>query len=92
MKSVVYADVLLLVNFLIGYFLLRAAGLACAVPLPFGRNILGAVIAAVSTLMLCRRCHCLCNFFAKQPVDLRWCGRHFAGMDGGVMRACVRVT
>lgn len=52
MKSVVYADVLLLVNFLIGYFLLRAAGLACAVPLPFGRNILGAVIAAVSTLML----------------------------------------
>ena len=52
MKAVIYVDVLLLVNFIIGYFLLRATGIACAMPLSFARNIFGAVLAAIATMIL----------------------------------------
>ena len=52
LKTVIYVDVLLLVNFIIGYFLLRATGIMCAMPLPFARNIFGAVLAAIATIAL----------------------------------------
>ena len=52
MKTVVYVDVLLLVNFLVGYFLLRSTGMICACALPFGRNIGGAALAAASSLLI----------------------------------------
>lgn len=52
LKTVIYVDVLLLVNFIIGYFLLRATGIVCAMPLSFARNILGAVLAAITTMIL----------------------------------------
>lgn len=51
-KTVIYVDVLLLVNFIVAYFLLRAAGIACGAVLPFWRNVLGAGMAALSTLVL----------------------------------------
>lgn len=52
MKTVIYLDVLLLVDFVIGYFLLRAAGLLTGTPLPFFRALLGAVGSALSSLIL----------------------------------------
>ena len=52
MKTVIYLDVLLLVNFLIAYFLLLAAGLLTAQKAAFGRMILGSVLAAASSLIL----------------------------------------
>ena len=42
MKTVIYLDTLLLVNFLIGYLLLRGAGLLTGCAPSFGRNLLGA--------------------------------------------------
>lgn len=52
MKSVVYVDVLLLVNFLAGYILLRAAGRLAGACAPFGRTLAAAAAAAFSTLIL----------------------------------------
>ena len=52
MKTVIYLDSLLLVNFVIGYFLLRAAGCVCGAPPRWPRGCLGAALAAVSTLIL----------------------------------------
>lgn len=52
MKTVIYLDVLLLMNFVVGYLLLRAAGLVCGVCPPFGRNLLGGWAAALATLVL----------------------------------------
>ena len=51
-KTVVYLDVLLLVNFLVGYFLLRAAGLLTGAAPGFGRAVLGGAAAACSSLIL----------------------------------------
>ena len=52
MKTVIYLDVLLLVNFLAGYFLLLAAGLlsGCAARLP--RLLLASSLAALSSMIL----------------------------------------
>ena len=52
MKTVIYLDTLLLVNFLIGYLLLRGAGLLTGCAPSFGRNLLGGLAAAFSTLIL----------------------------------------
>lgn len=52
MKTVVYLDLLLLINFLIGYFLLRAAGFLAGSPPEYGRALLGAGAAAASSLVL----------------------------------------
>ena len=52
MKTVIYLDTLLLVNFLIGYLLLRAAGLLAGQRPAFGRNLAGGAAAALSTLIL----------------------------------------
>lgn len=52
MKTVIYLDILLLVNFLIGYFLLRAAGLLTGAAPPIPRALLGAGAAALSSLAL----------------------------------------
>ena len=52
MKTVIYLDSLLLINFVIGYFLLRAAGCVCGAPPHWPRGGLGAAMAAVSTLVL----------------------------------------
>lgn len=52
MKTVIYLDLLLLINFLIGYFLLRAAGLLTGAVPSFGRALLGAAAAAASSLAL----------------------------------------
>lgn len=52
MKTVIYLDALLLVNFLIAYFLLQAVALFCGKDLSFWRSALGAGIAALSTLIL----------------------------------------
>ena len=52
MKTVIYLDVLLLVNFVVGYLLIRAAGFACGRCPPFGRNLLGGCAAALTTLVL----------------------------------------
>lgn len=52
MKTVVYLDILLLVNFLIGYFLLRAAARLAGAALSAPRALAGAVISALSTLIL----------------------------------------
>lgn len=52
MKTVIYLDILLLVNFLIGYFLLRAAGLLTGGAGRPGRLLLGAVVAAGASLAL----------------------------------------
>ena len=52
LKTVIYLDALLLVNFLIAYFLLQAVALFCGKDLSFWRSTLGAGIAALSTLIL----------------------------------------
>lgn len=52
MKTVIYLDVLLVVNFLAAYFLLRAVGFVCGAPPGFSRACLGAGLAACSTLIL----------------------------------------
>ncbi len=52
MKTVIYLDVLLLVNFLIAYFLLQAVGLLCGASLSFWRGAAGAALASLSTLIL----------------------------------------
>lgn len=62
MKTVVYLDILLLVNFLIGYFLLRASGLLTGAALPFGRALLGAGAAALASLAL---------LLPKQPLAVQ---------------------
>lgn len=48
----IYLDVLLLVNFLIAYFLLLAAGLLSGQHAGFGRMALGSALAALSALIL----------------------------------------
>lgn len=52
MKTVIYLDVLLLVNFLAAYFLLLAAGLLSGQRAGFLRMILGSGVAALSALIL----------------------------------------
>ncbi|WP_162613334.1 sigma-E processing peptidase SpoIIGA [Gemmiger sp. An50] len=52
MKTVIYLDVLLLVNFLVAYLLLRAVGFLCGAPPGFWRTCAGAVMAALSSLIL----------------------------------------
>lgn len=52
MKSVVYVDVLLLVNFLIACFFLAAAGRLSGQRAAFTRLMAGAMLAALSTLIL----------------------------------------
>ena len=51
-KTVIYLDILLLVNFLAAYFLLLAAGGLCAQRPPFGRLLAGSAAAALSALIL----------------------------------------
>ncbi|MBU3805670.1 MAG: sigma-E processing peptidase SpoIIGA [Candidatus Fournierella pullistercoris] len=52
MKTVIYLDVLLIVNFLIAYLLLRATSLLCASPARASRCMGGAALAALFTLSL----------------------------------------
>lgn len=52
MKTVIYLDVLLLVNFLAAYFLLLAAGILSGQRARFSRMILGSGAAALSSLLL----------------------------------------
>lgn len=52
MKTVIYLDELLLVNFLIAAFLLPGAGLLCGLPSSFWRTAAGAGAAALSSLLL----------------------------------------
>ena len=52
MKTVVYLDVLLLVNFVAGWFLLLAAGLLAGLRARLWRLALAAVLAALSALIL----------------------------------------
>lgn len=52
MKVVVYLDILLVTNFIAGYFLLRAAGWLAGAACPTPRALAGALLAAVSTLIL----------------------------------------
>ena len=52
MKTVIYLDVLLLVNFLAGYFLLMAAGLLSGCAARQLRLLAGAGLAALSALVL----------------------------------------
>lgn len=52
MKTVIYLDVLLLVNFLAAYFLLLAAGVFSGQRAGFGRMVLGSGAAALSALIL----------------------------------------
>lgn len=52
MKTVIYLDVLLLVNFLLAWFLLRGTALITGAPQKNGRLALGSVLAALSTLVL----------------------------------------
>ncbi|MDD2994245.1 MAG: sigma-E processing peptidase SpoIIGA [Pygmaiobacter sp.] len=52
MKTVVYLDVLLLVNFIIGVFLLLAAGALAGVQVGFWRSVAGGVLAALAALVL----------------------------------------
>lgn len=51
-KTVIYLDVLLLVNFLAAYFLLLAAGALSGQRAGFGRMLLGSALAALSSLIL----------------------------------------
>ena len=51
-KTVIYLDILLLVNFLAAYFLLLAAGGLCAQRPSFGRLLAGSGAAALSALIL----------------------------------------
>lgn len=52
MKVVVYLDILLVTNFIAGYFLLRAAGRLAGAVCPALRALAGAAVAAASTLIL----------------------------------------
>ena len=52
MKTVIYLDVLLLINFLIAYLLLQTVGLLCSVPVGFFRAVFAACAASLSTLIL----------------------------------------
>lgn len=52
MKTVIYLDVLLLVNFLAGYFLLMAAGLLSGCAAKFPRMLAASALAALSALIL----------------------------------------
>ncbi len=52
MKTVVYLDVLLLINFLIAYLLIQVVSLLCSVSISFFRAVVGAMIASCSTLIL----------------------------------------
>lgn len=52
MKTVIYLDELLLVNFLIAAFLLPGAGLLCGAACGFGRVAAGACAAAAASLLL----------------------------------------
>lgn len=52
MKTVIYLDVLLLINFLIAYFLLLAAGALSGQRARFRRMLLGSALAALSALIL----------------------------------------
>ena len=52
MKTVIYLDVLLLVNFLVAYLLLQAAGVLTGQHAPFVRMLLGSACAAASALIL----------------------------------------
>ena len=52
MKTVIYLDVLLLVNFLVAYLLLRTVGFVCGAPPDFGHSCAGALLAALSALIL----------------------------------------
>lgn len=52
MKTVVYLDILLLVNFLTGYFLLLASGWLTGSKPSGGRLIFGSVLSALSTLII----------------------------------------
>lgn len=52
MKTVIYLDILLLVNFLVAYLLLRAVGFVCGAPPGFWRTCAGALLAALATLIL----------------------------------------
>lgn len=52
MKIVVYLDILLVTNFIAGYFLLRAAGWLAGAACPPLRALAGAALAAASTLIL----------------------------------------
>ena len=51
-KTVIYLDVLLLVNFLVAYLLLQAAGVLTGQRAAFARMLTGSVCAAVSALIL----------------------------------------
>lgn len=61
-KTVIYLDVLLLVNFLTAYFLLLAAGLLSGQRAGFGRMLLGSSLAALSALIL---------FVPEQPYPIQ---------------------
>lgn len=52
MKTVIYLDVLLLVNFLVAYLMLQAAGVLTGQRAPFARMVAGSACAAVSALIL----------------------------------------
>lgn len=52
LKTVIYLDILLLINFLIAYLLLQIVSLICSTPLTFKRSLLGATLASFSTLIL----------------------------------------
>lgn len=52
MKTVIYLDVLLLVNFLVAYFLLLASGILSAQRGRFGRMVMASGLAALSSLIL----------------------------------------
>ena len=51
-KTVIYLDVLLLVNFLVAYFLLQAAGLLSSQHVAFSRMVCASGIASLSALIL----------------------------------------
>ena len=51
-KTVIYLDVLLLVNFLVAYFLLQAAGLLSSQHAEFSRMVCASGIASLSALIL----------------------------------------
>lgn len=51
-KTVIYLDVLLLVNFLVAYFLLQAAGLLSSQHAAFSRMVFASGIASLSALIL----------------------------------------
>ncbi len=52
LKTVIYIDVLLLVNFLIAVFLLLAVGVLCGYSKPLWRLCCGGVLASLATLIL----------------------------------------